>query len=117
MLVLTVGSRNLTQSGDISMADVTYNIASFRALLDTVTALLKGPSSSATPPIILLAYKCRDPAERTLWTEALARGISFVQVDTVNGVREPAVEIWLGGWDRDVKSLWSGVYGDNLESL
>ncbi|CAE6511174.1 unnamed protein product [Rhizoctonia solani] len=90
----------------IIMADVTYNTASFGALLDTVTGLLRGPSASGSSAIVLLAYKCRDPAERTLWTDALAQGVTFVQVDTVKGVREPAVEIWLGGWERDVKSLW-----------
>ncbi|KAF8756980.1 Lysine methyltransferase [Rhizoctonia solani] len=94
------------------MADVTYNTASFGALLDTLVGLLQGPSDSGSSPIVLLAYKCRDPAERTLWTDALARGISFVQVDTVKGVREPAVEIWLGGWERDVGSLWSGIRVD-----
>ncbi|CAE6479082.1 unnamed protein product [Rhizoctonia solani] len=96
----------------IIMADVTYNTASFGALLDTLVGLLQGPSDSGSSPIVLLAYKCRDPAERTLWTDALARGISFVQVDTVKGVREPAVEIWLGGWERDVGSLWSGIRVD-----
>ncbi|QRW21616.1 hypothetical protein RhiXN_06605 [Rhizoctonia solani] len=96
----------------IIMADVTYNTASFGALLDTLVGLLQGPSDSGSSPIVLLAYKCRDPAERTLWTDALARGISFVQVDTVKGVREPAVEIWLGGWERDVGSLWSGIRAD-----
>lgn len=89
------------------MADVTYNTASFGSLLDTISALLKGPNTSSSSPMILLAYKCRDAAERTLWADASARGIVFVQVATVAGVREPAVEIWIGGWKRDVESLWS----------
>ncbi|CAE6483846.1 unnamed protein product [Rhizoctonia solani] len=94
----------------ILMADVTYNTASFTALLDTVTGLLRGPSAPGSSAIVLLAYKCRDPAERTLWIDALSRGITFVQVDTIRGAREPAVEIWLGGWEQDVKSLWSDTH-------
>ncbi|CAE6416749.1 unnamed protein product [Rhizoctonia solani] len=96
----------------IVMADVTYNTASFGALLDTLAGLLKGPSGSGSSPIVLLAYKCRDPEELTLWENALARGISFVRVDTVRGVREPAVEIWLGGWEQDVRSFWSDTCAD-----
>ncbi|KAG9075376.1 hypothetical protein FS749_012966, partial [Ceratobasidium sp. UAMH 11750] len=86
----------------IVMADVTYNTGSFPALLDTVIALLNGPSPSSASPMILLAYKCRDPSERTLWRDAAARGISFVQVDCIKGAREPAVEVWLGGWEKAV---------------
>ncbi|KAF8608640.1 hypothetical protein BDV93DRAFT_485876 [Ceratobasidium sp. AG-I] len=95
----------------IIMADVTYNTASFPALLDTVTNLLRGPKpdSLAPSPMILLAYKCRDAAERTLWHDASVRGILFVQVDQIKGVREPAVEVWLGGWEKDVKSLWGAI--------
>ncbi|CAE6419960.1 unnamed protein product [Rhizoctonia solani] len=96
----------------IVMADVTYNTASFGALLDTLTGLLQGPSGSGSSPLVLLAYKCRDPAERTLWVNALARGIAFVRVDAVKGVREPEVEIWLGGWERDVNSFWSAARAD-----
>ena len=93
------------------MADVTYNAASFPALLDTVTNLLRGsdPGSLVQSPMILLAYKCRDAAERTLWHDASLRGISFVQVDQIKGVREPAVEVWLGGWEKDVNSLWGAM--------
>ncbi|CAE6522541.1 unnamed protein product [Rhizoctonia solani] len=91
----------------IIMADVTYNTASFRALLDTITGLLREPRAPGLSAIVLLAYKSRDPAERTLWTDAQSRGITFVLVDTVKGVREPAVEIWLGGWERDVRSIWA----------
>ncbi|KDN49754.1 hypothetical protein RSAG8_01819, partial [Rhizoctonia solani AG-8 WAC10335] len=94
----------------IIMADVTYNTASFEVLLDTVTGLLRGPSAPGLSAIVLLAYKYRDPAERTLWIDAQSRGITFVLVDTVKGVREPAVEIWLGGWERDVRSLWSDTH-------
>ncbi|KEP54419.1 putative methyltransferase [Rhizoctonia solani 123E] len=94
----------------IIMADVTYNTASFGALLDTVTGLLRGPSAPGLSAVVLLAYKSRDPAERTLWIDAQRRGIVFVLVDTVKGVQEPAVEIWLGGWERDVKSIWSDAH-------
>ncbi|CAE6438440.1 unnamed protein product [Rhizoctonia solani] len=94
----------------IIMADVTYNTASFGALLDTVTGLLRDQSAPGVSAIVILAYKSRDPAERTLWIDAQSRGIVFVLVDTVKGVTEPAVEIWLGGWERDVKSLWSDTH-------
>ncbi|KAG8756010.1 hypothetical protein FRC12_010716 [Ceratobasidium sp. 428] len=90
----------------IVMADVTYNTASFSALLDTVVALLNESGPFSSSPMILLAYKCRDAAERTLWKDAADRGILFVQVDSIRGAREPAVEIWLGGWEKAVSSLW-----------
>ncbi|KAJ1304725.1 hypothetical protein OPQ81_005863 [Rhizoctonia solani] len=70
----------------IIMADVTYNTASFGALLDTITGLLRGPRTSGLSAIVLLAYKCRDSSERTLWVNAQTRGIVFIQVDTVKGL-------------------------------
>jgi protein N-lysine methyltransferase METTL21D len=61
------------------MADVTYNTSSFPALLRTLTSLLAlsdhrrqcvggpGAHEPIDGPLVLLAYKERDPGERQLW--------------------------------------------------
>ncbi|TFY53332.1 hypothetical protein EVJ58_g9509 [Rhodofomes roseus] len=53
-----------------SMADVTYNTSAFPSLIRTVSDILRLRSPS-TPElrktVLLLGYKERDPAERTLW--------------------------------------------------
>ncbi|KAI0050943.1 hypothetical protein FA95DRAFT_1603038 [Auriscalpium vulgare] len=82
----------------IIMADVTYNTASFPALLRTLSALL-----GRGAPLVLLAYKERDPAERALW-DMLARdaGVVLQRVGTHAGAGGQAVEVWAGrraqGW-------------------
>ncbi|TXT10935.1 hypothetical protein VHUM_01686 [Vanrija humicola] len=79
-------------------ADVTYNTASFPALVDTLERLLKPADGPA--PLLLLAYKQRDAAERELWNMLAARQIGTVQVGTVRGAEEEGVvEIWVGGRD------------------
>ncbi|KAA1475529.1 hypothetical protein DENSPDRAFT_860856 [Dentipellis sp. KUC8613] len=99
----------------IVMADVTYNTASFPALVQTLKALiaLSSPSPSNSEdvdagelhtrkqPFILLAYKQRDPAERELW-DMLAKeaGVQLEQVGAVAGAGGEAVEIWLGRQSR-----------------
>lgn len=80
-----------------SAADVTYNTASFPALVATLERLLKrdGP-----PPLLLLAYKQRDEAERDLWGMLAERGIRMVLVDRVPGAETTGeTEIWVGGVD------------------
>lgn len=62
-------------------ADVTYNSASFPALVSTLDRLLL---AKGHPPL-LLAYKQRDAAERGLWEMLRARGIGSVLVDRVAG--------------------------------
>lgn len=76
------------------MADVTYNVAVFPALLRTLVAL--GRARSATP--ILLAFKERDPtgAERTLWAMAEREGVSFFRATGVQGHGGQEVELWAG---------------------
>ncbi|CAK9782803.1 hypothetical protein CC85DRAFT_247547 [Cutaneotrichosporon oleaginosum] len=78
-------------------ADVTYNTASFPALVDTLERLLKA-QVDAGPPRLLLAYKQRDEGERELWTMLKDRGIGTVLVDTLQGAEDRGeIEIWVGG--------------------
>ncbi|BEJ12764.1 hypothetical protein CspHIS471_0212240 [Cutaneotrichosporon sp. HIS471] len=78
-------------------ADVTYNTASFSALVGTLERLLKA-KVDGRPPRLLLAYKQRDPGERELWTMLRDRGIGTVMVDTVQGAEDRGeIEIWVGG--------------------
>lgn len=75
---------------DGSAADVTYNTASFPALVRTLSALLKGD----TP--LLLAYKQRDAGERDLWRMLEEEGIQAHLVDTVQGAEEVGeTEVWV----------------------
>lgn len=79
-------------------ADVTYNTASFPALVATLERLLKPEQSGGEKPLLLLAYKQRDAAERDLWTMLSERGIGTVLVDKVRGAEEEGqVEIWVAG--------------------
>ena len=110
------------------MADVTYNTASFPALINILKRLSalppRGvpPSTGSTgsemaqpgaklspgpeiarespqcedPPFVLLAYKERDPAERTLWDMARGIGLVFDDVDRVVGAGGTPVEIHFG---------------------
>ncbi|KDQ21159.1 hypothetical protein BOTBODRAFT_99581 [Botryobasidium botryosum FD-172 SS1] len=88
----------------IIMADVTYNTASFPSLIRTLKSLFSLPAQSSTeegnpsptPPLALLAYKERDPSERTLWEMARGVGIHFEQIDAISGAGGDPVEIWLG---------------------
>ncbi|THH06528.1 hypothetical protein EW146_g9584 [Bondarzewia mesenterica] len=76
------------------MADVTYNTSSFPSLTRTLSTLLL---SSPTPPLLILAYKQRDPAERTLW-DLLTRatGVRLAHVGSRAGAGGEPVEIWVG---------------------
>lgn len=102
------------------MADVTYNTSSFPALVNTLSALLalspKSTTSDASEstadeseitktarnanaeaPLILLAYKQRDPAERELWELLREKtSVQLVQVNALPGTGGEAVEIWVG---------------------
>jgi hypothetical protein len=100
---------------------VTYNTSSFPALLSTLLSLLNPPSSTVPPdaqvdhaasdpeveppqtrtekdsPLLLLAYKERDPAERDLWDMLRKGGVEMVLVDQVRGAEERGeTEIWVG---------------------
>lgn len=48
-------------------------------------------------PLLLLAYKERDPAERDLWQMLREKGVEMVLVDRVQGAEERGeTEIWVG---------------------
>ncbi|KAF9077962.1 putative methyltransferase-domain-containing protein [Rhodocollybia butyracea] len=79
----------------IVMADVTYNTASFPALIRTLTNLI-ALNAMENPPIILLGYKERDAAERTLWSMAEEIGIHFDRVGERQGAGGAPIEIWIG---------------------
>ena len=80
-----------------SAADVTYNTASFPCLISTVHSLLDPPSAQADKPLLLLAYKQRDLAERELWGSLMEMGVRMKMVDQVRGSEEEGkVEIWVG---------------------
>lgn len=83
-----------------SMADVTYNTSSFPSLINTLSKLVSIRSSNvesdSRSPLILLAYKERDPAERSLWDMAREVGIIFEKVGERCGAGGDPVEIWIG---------------------
>ncbi|KAG2121871.1 putative methyltransferase-domain-containing protein [Suillus clintonianus] len=82
----------------IVMADVTYNTASFPALIGTLSWLIRFSMNIAPtkPPLIILGYKERDVAERTLWEMAEKIGIRFEEVAQVPGAEGTPVEVWVG---------------------
>lgn len=95
-------SRILTRS----MADVTYNTASFPSLISTLKQLYSNSPSSSHPsdtgtyrhPAVLLAYKERHPSEREFFElvqEVLGVGVKFVYVGSENGAGGAPVEIYL----------------------
>ncbi|WVQ64817.1 uncharacterized protein L199_002986 [Kwoniella botswanensis] len=77
-------------------ADVTYNTSAFPSLLQTLISLLT-PSSDRIP-ILVLAYKQRDPSERDLWKMLNDNGIKMTLVDKVVGseIDQGETEIWIG---------------------
>lgn len=53
-------------------------------------------SAPAKAPLIILGYKERDPAERTLWEMAENIGIRFEEVAKVPGSEGLPIEVWVG---------------------
>ena len=78
------------------MADVTYNTATFPSLVRTLQNLVALSATSSRSPLILLGYKERDPAERTLWEMAESIGITLERVGEREGAGGAPVEVWLG---------------------
>lgn len=79
------------------MADVTYNTNMFPALLQTLDALVRVRMGiSSQPPLILLAYKERDPGERTLFGLASALNLRFELVSQLPGAGGHPIEIYIG---------------------
>ena len=81
-----------------SMADVTYNTASFPALVGTLARLIAHckRTRNGQPPRVLMGYKERHPDERSLWDRVNEIGLRFQQIGQVNGAGGHPVEIWLG---------------------
>lgn len=81
-----------------SMADVTYNTASFPALIGTLSRLVQHwkQRRDGRPPRVLMGYKERHPDERSLWDRAKDIALHFQQVGQVVGAGGNQVEIWLG---------------------
>ncbi|KNZ77369.1 UPF0665 family protein C23C4.06c [Termitomyces sp. J132] len=77
----------------LSMADVTYNTASFPSLVRTLSNLMK---IGKVPPLVLLGYKERDSTERSLWDLASDFGLSLQRAGISAGGGGTPVEIWLG---------------------
>jgi len=75
------------------MSDVTYNTASFPALLKTLKSLL----TLSPHARVILAYKERHSTERDAWPlfEKEAH-LSFVKVEELTAAGGPPTEIWLG---------------------
>lgn len=82
------------------MADVTYNTASFPALVGTLKKLSSLPDDGSEgrrkPPLVLLAYKERHPDERTLWSMIKDIGLAFEEIARIPGAGGAPVEIYLG---------------------
>lgn len=87
------------RTGARSMADVTYNTASFASLIRTLQTLVRHGAradENRPSPLIVLGYKERDAAERSLWELAADVGITFVRVGDRPGAGGNPVEVWLG---------------------
>jgi len=77
----------------IMMADITYNTSSFPSLIRTISNLVR---LGTKPPMLLLGYKERDVAERTLWNMAKDIGVVFERVGERRGAGGAPVEVWIG---------------------
>lgn len=77
----------------IMMSDVTYNTASFPALIKTLKNLLRISPAAR----VIIAYKERHPDERAAWRmfDHDAR-LSLCKVEEIPGAAGAPVEIWLG---------------------
>ncbi|KAF8624025.1 hypothetical protein AX17_007231 [Amanita inopinata Kibby_2008] len=78
----------------IIMADVTYNTTSFPSLVRTLSKLVQLGEES---PYVLLGYKERDSAERTLWDMVRQEAnIDFLLLGSEPGAGGAPIEIWMG---------------------
>lgn len=101
------------------MADVTYNTASFPSLVQTICNLVKQPPDKAsdndgeTPisrPYVLMAYKQREEAERSLWGMLEEKGVVLILIDKITaqcGVQDNCSNSGSGfGADEDIE-IWA----------
>lgn len=81
-----------------SMADVAYNTASFVSLIRTMDQILSlgDTSGRSESPLVLLGYKERDAAERSLWDMTRSIGLRLEKVGEKPGAGGCPVEIWAG---------------------
>lgn len=75
------------------MSDVTYNTASFPALLKTIKNLLDVSKSAH----VIIAYKERHPDERVAWDmfDSDAQ-LSLHKIEEISGKAGAPVEVWVG---------------------
>ena len=87
------------------MADVTYNTTSFPSLIRTLRNIiaLHDPVQKPEPPLVILGYKERDSAERTLWDMTREIGVDLQQVGERAGMGGQPIEIWLGRVNQSFK--------------
>lgn len=85
---------------------MTYNTSAFPSLLKTLTSLLQ-PGSDKLTPLLVLAYKERDPAERDLWDMLKNEGVKMEKIGEVKGADAGTgeTEIWVGSMDADAVQL------------
>lgn len=78
------------------MADVTYNTSAFPSLVRTLSKLTARSTDSCVLPLIIMGYKERDPAERSLWDMVHKIGVVLEKVGVRLGSGGVPVEIWIG---------------------
>ncbi|EJU01127.1 hypothetical protein DACRYDRAFT_53600, partial [Dacryopinax primogenitus] len=78
----------------ILMSDVTYNTASFSALLKTMRSLRQLSRDANVDTLAVLAYKERDIAERELWAMMEKEGFQFAKLEEITGHGGQPVELW-----------------------
>lgn len=88
---------NLKNDESYSMADVTYNTASFGSLVRTLKGIVEiGKTTRKGRPLyVLLGYKERDVEERVLWDMVYEIGLDFKHIGDVPGTGGPPVEVWI----------------------
>lgn len=79
------------------MADVTYNTSSFPFLIGVLEKLSKIRSD---PPVVLLAYKERDPDERKLWAMTQSIGLELEKIEQIDGSEGAPIEIYEGQFQK-----------------
>lgn len=100
---------------------MTYNTDSFPSLISTLSRLFNPPlmststSPSSATPLLLLAYKQRHAAERTLWSALKEIGIGLTKFGTISGHEEDlGVDVVTGRDEEEGEEVRSGMGGTEL---
>jgi hypothetical protein len=96
---------------------VTYNTDSFPSLISTLSHLFAPPSRMplSPAPLLLLAYKQRHAAERTLWSALKEIGIELTKFGTISGHEEDlGVDVVTGRDEEEGEEVRSGMGGTEL---